>query len=105
MNIPKYVIDIMERSRYFYEFDSIKEKKDLCAVGYTILVPKVSVYSKAYTLSEEVNKLKKWVERQEGGVCHILSLPEQTRYDVQYAVVSIFDPVMKHLSAYICDKA
>lgn len=35
MNIPKYVIEIMERSRYFYEFDSIKEKKDLCAVGYT----------------------------------------------------------------------
>lgn len=100
MEVPKYIKEMMKRSRFYYDFDSV-DNPSLCAVGYTILIPKVSIYSKVYTLKEEVERLKNWVERQSGGTCHIVSVPEKTKYDIQYAIVTILDPVMNHLQKYI----
>ena len=47
------------------------------------------------------SQYEKWVERQAGGEMIILEFPKETHYRRQYAVVTIFDPVMKYLESYI----
>lgn len=96
MNVPKYVIDLMENSTY--NFDSTSEDY---AVGYTINIHKKSEHTMINTHIAEVEKLKKWVERQRGGECLIISKPTKTHFCKQYITVTIYDPVMKFLEPYI----
>lgn len=99
MKIPKYVIDLMSRAKYNYT---------LCgnnyAAGYTIDIAKYSHYETADTFSKEIDRLQKWVERQ-GGKMIVINRPILTRHNLtQYAIVTIFDPVMKEIEKYIKDK-
>lgn len=98
MNIPKYVIDLMDRASYYYSFD-VKDER--CGAGYTIAIRKATPYSYADTLRAECERLKKWVERQTGGTCFIISTPERTTHGDQLAIVTIFDPVMQKIEKYI----
>lgn len=99
VKIPAYIKELMERSYYYYDFDPHDAR---CAAGYTIAVAKRTAYTKVETLKREVERLKKWVERQQGGECHIIYCPTRTHYiSSQYAFVTIFDPVMKHIESYI----
>lgn len=101
MKIPKYVQELMARSYYyFYDFGIL----DKCyAAGYTIAIEKATPYTRASTLKAEVERLKKWVERQPGGECCIISCPRKTKYSDQAAIVTIFDPVMQYIEKYIPD--
>ncbi len=97
MKIPKYVIDILARARYNW----LRLERSDYAVGYTIDIEKESYYTKIETLHKEIFRLKKWVERQ-GGEMALLYAPARTEYKcMQYATVTIYDPVMQHLEKYI----
>ena len=101
MTIPKYVQELMQRSQYEFNHHYYSKYSDNYAVGYTIEIEKSSTYGYAETLLAEIERLKKWVERQAGGEMIILEFPKETHYRRQYAVVTIFDPVMKYLESYI----
>lgn len=99
MKIPKYVQEIMSRSKFAIGYGD---------PGYTIEIKKESPYTHASTLEEEVNRLKKWVERvmpdDELGVPTMVintKFPMKTMHRNQYAIVTIYDPVMKELEKYI----
>lgn len=97
--VPQYVIDLMERSRY--EFDFYKNHPGYAA-GYTITIKKRTHYSYATTLHNEVDRLCRWANKQGAGtVAFILSMPTRTLHSQQYAVVTIYDPVMQKIEQYI----
>ena len=90
MKVPIFVKDLMERAKF--NFNRGVSKNPNYAVGYTIDIEKRSSYSYAYTLADEMDRLKKWVERQSGGEMVIISAPKETHYHRQTATVTIFDP-------------
>lgn len=103
MIIPIYVQQLMERSRYEY---ARCHKDENYAVGYTVAIRKATPYSRADTLRAEVERLCKWANRAAGVECaHILYTPEKTAYYDQSAVVTIFDPVMKHIEQFMPENA
>lgn len=79
------------------------------AVGYTIDIAKYSHYETAQAFRKEVERLINWANRQEGAAADLdimnayaLSIPSETRHkSMQYATVTIFDPVMRHIEKYI----
>ena len=98
MQIPKYVQDLMSRSRY--NFSAMRSPK--YAAGYTIDISKRTHMQNSYTFRAEIDRLHKWVSRQEGGIMIVISAPERTRHKtMQYATVTIFDPVMQKLEKFI----
>lgn len=100
MKIPKYIIELMGRSKYEFDFCT---KNENYAAGYTVRISKYSSFQKAETFNTEIERLKAWVDRQIGGECVILDRPSETHYCRQYAVVTVFDPVMRHLEKYMPD--
>lgn len=102
MKIPKYVIELMNRAKYNY---TLSGKNKNYSTGYTIEIKKYSHYETADTFRKEIDRLKKWVERQNGGEMIIINCPTYTVHKtMQYATVTIFDPVMKYIEQYINDK-
>lgn len=100
--IPAYVVEMMKRSHYYYEFE--RHGADVarwCAAGYTIAIKKATPYTYAETFCKEVERLQKWVNKQDGGDCRIIKLPKETKHRDQYAIVTIFDPVMQRIEKYI----
>lgn len=97
IKIPKYVQNIMHRAKYEYDFFYNHSEY---AVGYTIRITKATPYTKIYTFKTELETLKKWVERN-GGKMIILHIPNETHYINQYAIVTIYDPIMKYIEGYI----
>jgi hypothetical protein len=108
MKVPKYVTELMGRAKYNYDLYGHKEY----AVGYTIDIAKFSHYEYVDTLEKEINRLIKWCNRQyekssdgwftDKKNAYILRLPQTTEYKfMQYATVTIYDPVMKYLEQYI----
>ena len=103
MIIPKYAQEMMERARYEYDRCTSNENY---GVGYTVAIRKSTPYAKADTLRAEVERLCKWANRAAGvEVAHILYVPEKTCYHEQSAVVTIFDPVMKHIEQFMPENA
>lgn len=97
MKIPKYVIDLMSRAKYNFDL-----RGNNYAAGYTIDIAKYSHYESAGTFAAEIDRLQKWVERQPGGEIIIISRPILTKHKyMQYATVTIYDPVMKYIEKYM----
>ena len=86
MKIPKYVVELMQRAKY--NFDSFGNNY---AAGYTIDIAKYSHYESADTFRKEIDRLKNWVEQQDGGEMIIINCPILTRHtQMQYATVTIY---------------
>lgn len=102
MNIPKYVQDILARSKY--EFNRCTDH-EWYAPGYTIRISKATAYTYADTFRAEVERLVKWANRVTGvdglEIAFVLDVPTETHHRNQTAVVSIFDPVMQKIEQYI----
>lgn len=102
MKIPKYIKELMNRAEYNYTAQG--EHYD---VGYTVSIYKYSHQQTITTFIAEIEKLVKWVNREYrkigGDECaYILEMPTKTEYKRrQYAVVTIYDPIMKRLEQYI----
>ncbi len=109
MKIPNYVIELMKRSSYCYEGNVTKDSN--YAAGYTININKRCPYQRITSLEKEITKLMNWVQRTfkktykgDSPICYLLSIPNTTHYRNQNAVITIFDPMMKHLESYITNK-
>lgn len=102
MVIPKYVQEILCRSKY--EFDRCTSR-EWYAPGYTIKIRKATPYTYASTFRAEIERLVKWANRAAGveelEIAFILDVPTETHHCDQAAVVSIFDPVMQKIEQYI----
>lgn len=97
MKIPKYIQNIMYRAEY--EFDRCLKNENYSA-GYTVRIKKETPRTLVSTFEKEINRLKKWVEKQ-GSECYILYVPTTTHYYEQYAVVTIYDNVMQKIEKYM----
>ena len=99
MTIPKYVQEILSRS--CYEFDRFTKHPDY-GVGYTIRIKKATPYTYADTLRAEVERLCAWANRQAcEGTAYILYTPTKNHHADQFAVVTIFDPIMQKIEQHI----
>ena len=99
MAIPKYIQERMERSRY--DYDVMKKHSDYAA-GYTVAIAKRSHYAYASTLHKEVTRLICWANKLGGeGTAILLKAPDHTTHGMQYAYVTIFDPVMQKIEMYV----
>lgn len=101
MKIPKYVVELMSRA----EFDVLHPRGD---PGYTLRICKATAYTRHETLCKEVERLVAWANKKcpvpdeyESPTASVISTPHSTRYKKQYAVVTIYDPVMRELEKYI----
>lgn len=98
MIIPKYVQELMNRSSFVLGSGE---------PGYTIRINKSTPYTKIDTLKTEVGRLERWVKRMMPedtlGVPTMIinSIPRKTHYCNQYAVVTIYDPIMQRIEQYI----
>ena len=94
MKIPKYVQDLMSRAKF---------AKGYGDPGYTIEITKETPYTYASTLESEVKRLESWVKRMMpeddlGAPTMVINtkFPMKTRHCNRYAVVTIYDPIMKY---------
>ena len=102
MTTPKYVQEILRRSRY--EFDYCTKNENYSA-GYTLRIRKATPCTQIDTLKAEVERLCAWANRQSvENTAVILYIPKETHYHDQAAVVTIFDPVMQKIERYIPKK-
>ena len=100
--IPKYIKDILSRSKY--EFDYCTKDKHY-APGYTIRIRKRTTQTLIPTHEKQVKRFQLWVQKQYqkrygGGnepISHLLYIPTETHYRDQYAIVTVYDPVMKDI--------
>ncbi len=98
MKIPQYVIDILNRSEYCFLYGD---------VGYTLIIHKATPYTRIDTFKAELERLISWVNRQypqfpEMPTGKLNRVERKTRYNDQTAIVTIYDPVMKHIENHIC---
>lgn len=105
--IPKYIQNILTRKKTNYEYDKCTNNENY-ATGYTIRIPKESPYKQIKTLEKEIKQFQNWAQRiykhtykDTSTIFHILYIPKKTHHTDQYAIVTIFDPVMKHLETYL----
>lgn len=104
MQIPKYIKEILSRSDFYYGPGS--------KPGYTIRIHKKTEFTYVNTLVKEANNLVSWVKRQmpkdypwdNSPVADIEKIPDRTRYCDQVAIVTVTDPIMKHIESFIRDK-
>ena len=92
MKIPKYVIEIMQRSRFLLGYYD---------PGYTIMINKRTAYTTVQTLDNECKRLVKWAKRNGATLSEINKMPIKTHHYYQNAIVTITDPVMKQIEQYI----
>ena len=101
-SIPSYVKRMLERASFAIETSKFQDGYD---PSYTIIIPKHSIYAQADTLKAEVEKLVAWATRKVYGILPpagykkclpvvVRSLPTDTHYCKQYAVIDIYDPIM-----------
>lgn len=97
MKIPKFVQEIMERSKF-----ALGEGDP----GYTIEVRKETPYTYADTFQREIERLVAWANRvvphiEDVPNAVINRVPSKTRHEFQYATVTIYDPIMQQIEKYI----
>lgn len=97
MNIPKYIQDMMSRSKFVLGSGD---------PGYTIQISKPTYYTQISTFRKEVERLIKWANRvphcEDCPIAVLNRIDKKTSHKyMQYATVTIYDPVMKYLEQYI----
>jgi hypothetical protein len=108
-NIPTYVKRMLKRASFAIETSHFQKGWD---PSYTIIIPKHSIYAQADTLKAEVERLQAWCIRAKYGSfptlgdlkfpgVEVLHVPSETHYCKQYAVVTIYDPVMQRVEHLI----
>lgn len=105
--IPTYVRRMLKRSKFAIETNHFSKGDD---PGYTILIPKHSIYAQTDTLKGELDKLVAWAKRmmpfgynwKDCPAVVVRSCPEETHYCRQFARVDIFDPIMQRIE-YLID--
>lgn len=100
MRIPKKYKELIWKAEY--EFDECVNHEQYAA-GYTLKVYKPSERTLIPTFRRQLEELVAWANRQCEGSAYILRCPSRTFYCKQYAVVTIWDPVMQQLEKCIAE--
>ena len=98
MKIPKKYKELIRTAEY--EFDQCVNHEQY-ASGYTIKVFKPSERTLIPTFRRQIEELVSWANRQCDGTAFILRCPSRTFYCKQYAIVTVFDPVMQQLEKHM----
>lgn len=98
MKIPNYVLDILSRSKYDFDFCT---KNENYASGYTICITKPTERTLISTFNKEIVRFVNWTNKQIPNTAFVLYIPNKTKYTKQFAIVTIFDPVMKKIENFI----
>ena len=104
---------MLKRSSFAIETSKFQNGYD---PSYTIIIPKHSIYAQADTLKAEVERLVAWANRTVYGIlppagyekCQpvvVRSIPSETHYCKQFAVIDIYDPVMLRVEHLIGSKS
>ena len=112
MKTPLYIQNLLSRCEWAVEAGRLPKG---CDPGYTLLLHKRSAYALAKTLAKEADALKGWAEREMLKLCPyydndadpiavVNHCPGETRYRDQWAVITIWDPLMKHIEKFIPEK-
>lgn len=111
--IPTYVKRMLKRASFAIETNRFQDGYD---PSYTIIIPKHSIYAQTATLKAEVEKTVEWAKRMMYGwenretnwkLCPnivVRHIPTETHYCKQYAVIDIYDPIMKRVEHLIGTK-
>lgn len=105
-NIPKYVRRLLKRSSFAVDTPLLRDGDD---PGYTIIVPKHSIYANVDTLKGELEKLTNWAKRAMGfdynwrdfPLVIVRTCPDENRHCRQFARVEIYDPIMNKIEYLI----
>lgn len=111
MTIPKYIQDLLSRCEWAVEARPCRLPKG-CDPGYTILLHKRTFFSRARSLEREARSLKDWCDRQmtkrdpdydpgKHSIAVIHHCPSLTHYNDQWAVITIYDPIMQQIEHLI----
>lgn len=93
MKTPNYIISAIANAEFYFG-------KDGC-VGYSIKIFKHTKYEYAQTLEQRCRSIVSWCNRQIDGSAEIVYCPAYTRYEQQFGIVTIYDPMMMQLEKYI----
>jgi len=93
---------MLKRSKFAVDTNYLAKGDD---PGYTILIPKHSIYAQTETLKGELDKLVEWARRmmpsgydwKSSPIVIVRDLPTETHYCRQFARVDIFDPLMQRI--------
>lgn len=100
IKVPKYVADLMSRSEFYFD-------DDFALPGFTLSVKKRTPYQNIKSFKKEIERLSSWIMRtcialgmdeecaEKTVVVH--HIPDRTIYVQQKAIITILDPIMKHL--------
>jgi len=88
-----YIKQALSRAEFYFGRDGV--------VGYSIKIFKHTRYEYAKTLRERCSRIITWCNKQVEGSAEMVWYPTETRYDSQFAVITIYDPVMIGLEKYI----
>ena len=90
--VPEYVQELVKGFEYNYGSNAVP--------GYTISIRKPRPYMTARVFRALVERMINWANRY-GADASVISTPLATRHNAtQWAVVTIYDPVMKYLENY-----
>ena len=96
--IPVYVQKLMSRASFEIGYGE---------PGHTLEIEKATPYTCVYTLRAEVERFVVWINRimtkaaLDAPMVVINNVPTQTHYYNQYAVVTVYDPVMQQLEKFM----
>ena len=94
MYIPKYIKNILSRSKYETAHPDYEP-------GYTLRIYKATEYTSIESLHIECERFVAFARRHGATESAILEAPDQTHYCKHSALVNIYDPVMVKLEPFI----
>lgn len=112
MKVPKYISELLYGAKFVYDLNDYVCRgegevcnKDKLSAGYTIAIRKYNTCGACEPFRKEIERFAAWVNRQNGGECHILYTPSvASRKHTQYAIVTVYDPVMQGVEQFFCQK-
>lgn len=93
MNTPQYVSNALKRAEFYFGKDGV--------VGYSIKIFKHTRMEYASTLRNRCSQIITWCNKQIPCSAEMVSCPKETHYTEQFAVITIYDPMMLHLEQFI----
>lgn len=93
METPNYIKSALRGAKYYFGKD--------CVAGYSIEIHKRTRYEYTKTLRSRCDKIITWCNKQIPGSSEMVSCPTMTHYTDQFAVITIYDPIMLRLEEFI----
>jgi hypothetical protein len=93
MKAPNYITNSLHNAEFYFGEDG--------CVGYSIKIFKHTRYENANTLRIRCAAIIGWCNNQIPGSAEMVSYPKVTHYTQQFAVITIYDPVMLYLEKFI----